>query len=249
MLPTSLEGSPVLYPGVELTAADGTHLLILLDPSRTQAHIDELLSRAEVPVSQRSTSEAQSRLNVEQLLDLFGDDALVIGAHVNGPKGLLCRLDGQARIRVLRHRGLAAVEVDPCLEIDDSWLNGSKPQIGRRHSQVWSSDAHNYSDLGRRFTWVKMTTPNLEGLRLALLDGASSLKPAKRGDSEDPNVHADLAIESITVSKGQYMGQSSPITVLFNPWLNAIIGGRGTGKSTLVDFCRKALRREIRARG
>ena len=30
----------------------------------------------------------------------------------------------------------------------------------------------------------------------------------------------------------------------FNPWLNAIIGGRGTGKSTLVDFCRRALRRD-----
>ena len=30
----------------------------------------------------------------------------------------------------------------------------------------------------------------------------------------------------------------------FNPWLNAIIGGRGTGKSTLVDFCRKVLRRD-----
>ena len=26
--------------------------------------------------------------------------------------------------------------------------------------------------------------------------------------------------------------------------MNAIIGGRGTGKSTLIDFCRKTLRRE-----
>ncbi|HED14670.1 MAG TPA: hypothetical protein ENI62_13630 [Gammaproteobacteria bacterium] len=30
----------------------------------------------------------------------------------------------------------------------------------------------------------------------------------------------------------------------FNPWLNAIIGGRGTGKSTVVEFLRIALRRE-----
>ena len=40
------------------------------------------------------------------------------------------------------------------------------------------------------------------------------------------------------------IGRSEPITVEFNPWLNAIIGGRGTGKSTLIDFCRKTLRRE-----
>ena len=29
-----------------------------------------------------------------------------------------------------------------------------------------------------------------------------------------------------------------------NPWLNAIIGGRGTGKSTLIEFLRLGLRRE-----
>ena len=110
--------------------------------------------------------------------------------------------------------------------------------------QVWSSDGHDYDQLGQRFTWVKMTCPSLEGLRLALLDGSESLKPAKQGDSDDPNAHADLAIESITVRDGKFMGRSSPMTVAFNPWLNTIIGGRGTGKSTLIDFCRKTLRRE-----
>ena len=39
------------------------------------------------------------------------------------------------------------------------------------------------------------------------------------------------------------MGRSRSFTIGFNPWFNAIIGGRGTGKSTAVEFLRIALRR------
>ena len=237
------EDVPVLFPGVELTASDGSHLLLLLDPDRGSQHVEDLLSRAKVPVDQRGQPTSRSSLNVEQILDTFGNDALVIGAHINGCAGLL-ELTGEERITVLRHPGLAAVEIKPDIESDDSWLDGSRPEIGRQIPQVWSSDGHSFNGLGQRFTWVKMTKPNLEGLRLALLDGADSLKLATRDDPGDPNVHTSLALESITVNKGKYIGREKPTVFTFSPWLNAIIGGRGTGKSTLVDFCRKTLRRE-----
>ena len=240
---SGLEGAPVLFPGVELTAGDGTHLLLLMDPDREQRHVDDLLSRMEVPADGRGQQDARSLLSVEQILDRCGHDVLVVGAHVNGPDGLL-QLEGQQRIAVLQNRGLVAVEVDPCKEIQNHWLDGSQSQIGRPISQVWSSDGHCFDELGQRFTWVKMTRPNLDGLRLALLDGTASLKPAARGAQDDPNAHTDLAVESITVNKGKFMGRSSPIEVKLSPWLNTIIGGRGTGKSTLVDLFRKTLRRE-----
>ncbi|HSL81293.1 MAG TPA: ABC transporter, partial [Thermoanaerobaculia bacterium] len=51
-------------------------------------------------------------------------------------------------------------------------------------------------------------------------------------------------VESIEVSNACYMGRSAPFELRLNPWLNAIIGGRGTGKSTLVEFARLALRRQ-----
>lgn len=238
-----LQNAPVFFPGVEFTASDGIHLLWLTDPACTQQHVEEFLARIEIPVDQRGRDIARSPLSVEQILDKCGNDSLIVGAHVNGPDGLL-QHGGQQRLAVLRHQNLAAVEVDPDKEIDEIWLDGRHPEIGRRVSQVWSSDGHDLNELGRRFTWVKMTRPNLEGLHLAFLDGASSLKPATRDDPGNPNVHASLIIESITVEKGKFIGRPSPTTVKFNPWLNAIIGGRGTGKSTLIDFCRKTLRQE-----
>ena len=235
--------APVLFPGVELTASDGTHLLLLLDPRSTQQHVEEILSRSGIHVDQRGKRDALSDLNVEQILETFGNDVLVIGAHVNGPDGLL-GLEGHQRIRVLKNKGLAAVEVDPSKASDSSWLDGSLPEIGRSISTVWSSDSHRFGKFRRRFTWVKMTKPNLEGLRLALLDGHASLKPVTSDASGNPNMVPNLAIESITIRQAKHFGRPSPVTVEFNPWLNAIIGGRGTGKSTLLDFCRQTLRRE-----
>lgn len=240
----ALNGAPILFPGAEITASDGTHLLLLLDPSCTRSHVDDFLSRIQIPVDRRGLDTARSPLSVEQILDECTDEELIVAPHVNCPKGLL-EQTGPARIAALRHPRLSAVEVVPTEDTALDWLDGSRPEVGRHLSQVWSSDGHSHSQLGRRFTWVKMTRPTLEGLRLAFLDGPGSLKPTTPEDPSDPNHHATLAIERITVKNAKYMGHVKPMDVALNPWLNAVIGGRGTGKSTLLDLCRKTLRRDV----
>ena len=245
---STLSDAPVIFPGFELTASDGSHLLLLMDPSRTQTDVDYLLSRMKIPPCRRGKQTSRTTLSVEGILNECDEDVLVLGAHVNGPDGLIVQ-GGLQRIGALNHPNLAAADVDPRKSLDARWLDGSLPQIKRRISQVWSSDGHRYKELGRRITWVKMTRPDLGGLRLALLDGAQSLQTACqgslcRGDLKNPNAVPNLAIESVKVQNAKYVGRSSPLSVSFNPWFNAIIGGRGTGKSTLIDFCRKALGRE-----
>ena len=240
---TEVDNAPVLFPGVELTATDGCHLLLISGPGAGQEAIDDLLSRADVPVGERGERTARSTLSVETILERCGDRALVIAAHVNRSAGLLEHA-GQQRLAELGNRRLAAVEIHPDHELDESWLDGSKPEIGRALSQIWASDSHSYDDLGKRYTWIKMTEPTLEGLRLALSDGSGSLSPAKREEPADCNAHAGTAIERITVYETKYIGRESPTEFRLNPWMNAIIGGRGTGKSTLLDLLRKAMRRE-----
>ena len=246
---STLPECPVVLPGVEVTANDGTHLLVVFDEHCTGRHVDEFLGLAGVPVDQRGKQVARSSLSVEQLLGLRCDRGLILGAHVNRTAGLF-EHDGQQRIAELRDARLVAVEVDPACDLDETWLDGSRREIGRVIPRIWCSDGHTLADLGRRFTWVKMTRPAIEGLRLALLDGSGSVRAADKTNPGDPNRHADYAIHSITVRQAKYMGRwkatnpPNPLTVEFNPWLNAVIGGRGTGKSTLVDLSRKAFRRD-----
>ena len=199
-------------------------------------------------MDKRGDKTARSSFSVEHILGKCPDSALIVGAHINQPGGLLYHC-GQQRIAALRHPALAAVEVVPACLIDDSWIDGSKREIGRRIPRLWNSDSHALDQFGRRFTWVKMTKPDAGGLRLALLDGDDSVRPSAAGDAVDPNLHAASAIESISVHKAKHLGRSKALTVPFNPWFNTIIGGRGTGKSTLVDFCRTALRRDVELEG
>ena len=220
---SEVDSAPVLFPGVELTTGDGSHLLLIVDPTAGQENIDDLLSRMEIPVDERGETSARTSQSVEAILDRCDDRTLVIAAHVNQTAGLL-QHTGQQRIAELRHPRLAAAEIHPDTSFDESWLDGSKAEIGREIPRIWASDSHCFDDLGTRFTWVKMTEPTLEGLRLALSDGSDSLKPARREDSENPNEHAELAIEKITVHNTKYIGRASPTEVRFNPWMNAIIG-------------------------
>ncbi len=245
-----VENAPVLFPGVELTTADRCHLLLLMDPARDGRHVEDLLSRLEVRVDDRGKSDSGSPLSAQQILERCDDHVIVIAAHVNGPRGLLTEHTGQPRNRELQHRRLAAAEVDPTRSVDRKWLDGSLPEIGRQIPELHSSDSHCLNELGRRYTWVKMTRPDLDGLRLALLDGTESLLKTTRGDALDPNEQrAAMAMEGVIIDAARHMGRPSPIRIDLNPWLNVIIGGRGTGKSTLVDFCRKTLRRDAELDG
>lgn len=250
---SQVENAPVLFPGVEITANDGCHLLVILDPEHGRDHVNDFLTRVGIEPGKRGKQEARSSQSVEDILERCDDKILILGAHVNSKEAGLLKHEDQQRIAELNHPRLAGVEVvpDQCSEDRnflapedyEPWLDGSKAEIKRKFQPVWSSDAHSLADLGRRWTWVKMTSLTLEGLRLALLDGAGSLKPSQAKD-DNHNIPPDLAIESITVNQGKFMGRPEAITIPLNPYLNTMIGGRGTGKSTIIDFCRMTLRRQ-----
>ncbi len=261
-LRTKVEGAPVLFPGVELTTENGTHLLLLADPSTGLADIDDILARVGVASASRGTPEARSPHGVLDILDKVGNKMLVVAAHVNRRRGLLRTYESGSFGKILTREALVAVEVDPdATKVDPDaaltddrtrWLDGSVAEIGRRIPQVWSSDSHRHDQLGQRFTWVKMARPTLDGLRLAFLDGDGSIRQGRSTDNPaDSPSHAPSYLHSISVCNGRYMGRGEPFEVAFSPWLTAIIGGRGTGKSTLVDFLRKTLRcdRELNAGG
>lgn len=249
-LRAEVANAPVIFPGVELTTENGTHVLLLADPESSDTDVADFLSRVNVLPADRGTKEARSRWSLTKILDELGADAVIVPAHVNKPRGLLKTYDSGSFADILRHDALAAVEVDPEGASPDRhmrWFDGSVPEIGRRIPQIWSSDSHSCGDVGRRFTWVKMTRPTLDGLRLALLDGDDSIRPGQATDdiASSPNSRVAASfLQHVSVRDAKYMGRGEPFKVHFSPWLTTIIGGRGTGKSTLVDFLRKTLRRD-----
>lgn len=231
-----------LFPGMELTVNGGAHVLIILDPQKTTSDIDMLLGTVRHPGTNSSSDACTESSFVDVAKKVTELGGIVIPAHVDDINGLFSTYSGITLKQVLNSNCISAIEL--CDE------NFCKPQLYSDNGLCWTevlgSDAHHPSGQkcpGSHFTWIKMEEPSLEGLRLALLDGSPSVK---RSDNfaGDPNDYSSLFIEEIEVSNSRYMGRGNTFKVRFNPWLNAIIGGRGTGKSTLIEFLRLALQRK-----
>ncbi len=246
-----------LFPGIEISVNGGFHLLAIFDTDKTRSDIDELIGAIEYDGSKGDSDGVTRKSAVEVVEVVLDRDGIPILAHADRPKGLLrpkCEgsretyVDANTVSQVLDTPGILGMEI-----VDANW---QKPEIYAQRKLGWAeilgSDSHHPGPPsviqfpGSHYTWVKMARPTLEGLRLALLDGEGfSTRRSDEAGSFDPFVVPGICIDSIAISEARYMGRGGrPAKLRFNPWLNAIVGGRGTGKSTVLHALRLVARRE-----
>ena len=223
-----------LFPGVEISANGGVHILAIFDPEKTGSDIDTLLGAVGYQGT-KGKSDGVTKKSLTEIVDLIVQgEGIAIPAHVNKAKGLFGAVEGQSLVQILKNRNIHAMEL-----CDREF---SKPELYKTNKTDWTevcgSDFHGESS--NAFTWVKMGKPSIEGLRLALIDGAASVN---LDTDAEPNRHAEYVIEEIIVKGAKYMGRPEALECSFSPFLNSIIGGRGSGKSSLMEFIRLAVRR------
>jgi ABC-type lipoprotein export system ATPase subunit/histidinol phosphatase-like PHP family hydrolase len=230
-------GAVTLFPGMELSCNGGVHLKVILDPTKGTSDIDAI--RGSVGYSGTpGDSDGVTSHSVEQVIRAIQSaGGVACAAHVDQPKGLLISLSDHNTLQTI-FKLLDAVEViDPaasCLQTHTAALADMAFVLG--------SDSHQPNDIGRGFTWVKMSTPSIEGLKLALLDPESAVRRSDQC-ANYPQQLGHPKIKSITVEKLR-LRQKDPLTIHFNPSYNALIGGRGSGKSTILECLRLGLARE-----
>lgn len=240
-----------LFPGVEISVNGGVHVSALFDPSVSGEKITALLGAVGFAGTFGRSDEVTTKSSTEVVAEIVRAGGVAIPAHVDENNGLLATFSGTTLKQAIQCAEVVAMEV-----VDPAW---TKPALYTDTKTAWTevlgSDSHHPAGNagqkypGSRFTWVKMSRPSIEGLRLALLDGSLSVKRSDE-TSDDPNDHGALVIENVEIAEARYIGRSSSgdrsrsFKVALNPWLNAVIGGRGTGKSTVVEFVRAVLVRE-----
>jgi ABC-type lipoprotein export system ATPase subunit len=128
-------------------------------------------------------------------------------------------------------------------------LSNPKGEFGDRVPPWFSSgDTRTLDDVGKRACYLKTgPEPTLESLRQAFLmsetrvrlrgEMRSRWKQAKHVKFLDAPQPSCERIVSIEVAGGFHDG----LNIDFGPGLNAVIGGKGTGKSTLIEMLRYCL--------
>lgn len=251
--------SLAIFPGFEVDI--GYHVLCLFQPAKKQRDIQRLnmiLSKLGLAEHERFRAGAPMQLrrdgrtvSLRELIEIVQHhDGIVIAAHADQADGILSSANNIADFQIPQ---LLAVEVTtyPMPPKIRSILDGSNRDWSRRGRQpayVQSSDAKSLSvdengqplanSLGYRSTWVKASKPSIAALRQAFLDGPSRLRiqEARPSDEQTHPRIVFLKCRGLTFLADQ--------EVYFSPNLNTIIGGRGTGKSTLMELLRFAFARD-----
>lgn len=246
-----------IFPGVEISVSGGFHLLALFDPSATTRTITDLLAAIRYQGTD-GDSDGVTRegpeIVVQAVLDAQG---IPIPAHADrtgeSGKGLLALRDGSvASPRLDANTILGVLENEHLLAVEWEDLSRQAPECARKRvdqfARILGSDCHSFQGNGipgSRYTWAKMASPTLEGLRLALLDGNGvSIRRSDDPAPFDPFRTPAHMIRAIEIERAQVMGRGQAAQIALSPYFNAIVGGRGTGKSTVVHALRLATRRE-----
>lgn len=238
-----------IFPGLEITTTECTHILAIFDPKTEKAWIDGILcgqfkiSNQAVPNAERIIGKGLE--DVVKIIQDFG--GLAISAHTEKSKGILEHSIVNGKIK-FNHSSrtlnptISMLNAIECHNINNAIYTtpNSFSDILEAKIMVSGSDAHNTQSIGNRYTWVRMSVPTIEGLRLALLDKEAIVLSDKSKDYPQPDPQLwirSLKIENLHLCRGKGLDFD------FNPAYTSIIGGRGAGKSTLLECLRLALGR------
>jgi hypothetical protein len=250
-----------VFPGFEPSfndGAEGIHLIFLFDPEIGRSDylaaftqvmaINTAYSGHSLQMSSHPMEKAISNIEIFHERQKHHWDYLCLAPHAFGRKGLF-KLKGQVLEHFPRHKEIRGLELkDDHLPEDaytgKNWLEGSMKEL--HYTFYHASDAYRVTDIGKRFTMIKLAIPKIEALRQAFLSSDSRTQIAYqkdmsgalvvRGDLQKPLAEDRPWLRKVTVSGGTSFFKEQ--TFNLNPDFNCIIGGRMSGKSVLLDGLR-----------
>lgn len=231
-----------VFPGFEAVTKDGVHFICLLDPGSAMTLIQAKIS--DCGIHDESEPSPIGKYDASEFLEECRNwRAACIAAHATSGGGLLTTLSGQARVNAWKHPELLACSLPGPVPTTPAPLARIIENVDAAHKRprriavVNSQDISDPADLRKpgAVTWIKMSEPTAEGLRQSFLDPESRVRLTSDQVPEEHAVFVAMAWE------GGFLDGCSPH---FNENLNVLIGGRGAGKSSVVESLRYVLHQE-----
>lgn len=235
----------LVVPAVELSTMQGHLLCYLPDFQRLHQFMSQLGVRDSGLPTSRVENSMLDCLTRLQPLGGFG-----VLAHIDGPKGLETEMPGAPphKSDIINHAALLGIELKNASSTISYGVNDPdavRKGLGRARevahegaiadlARVLNSDSHTLGALGRnaagatRVTRYKMQTLGFEALKHAMRENDSRVR------LEDELPRSVPIVTGIKFQGGFLKDQA----IHFSPNLTCIIGGRGTGKSTMFEGVR-----------
>ncbi|MCX8281779.1 AAA family ATPase [Phyllobacterium sp. 0TCS1.6C] len=233
-----------LFPGMELTATGGKQCLILFDADLSEDWWKQAQGKLSIAYAALDEKAARSPA-LTQLAYSYADIADELDT-VPGLKGKFIVLPNVSQGNshtVLVDKAHADFRKMACvggyLDNGQTIATMGSKNIKRLSGEdpVWStrrvyplptsdSRSHDFAALGTNDTWIKLAEPTAEAIRQAFLGHHSRIRIMP------PQLPA-LVVSSIDFEGSSILSDTS---LSLSPEFNAIIGGRGSGKSSFLEY-------------
>lgn len=238
LIKAAREAGIFVFGGFEASSKDGIHFLCLYDPDKDNS-LERFIGQFDVH-DHNALSPNGDKDCLELLECVRKQSGIAIAAHVAADNGLLATLEGQPRMRVWKSPDLLACalpgaisdapqSVRTILENKDTQHRRERPVAIINASDVNGPDALAQP---RSSCLIKMSAMSVEGLRQAFLDPDSRIR---LNSDPAPEPHTEF------VAMAWEGGFLDGTRLHFNGNLNVLVGGRGTGKSTVIESLRYVL--------
>ena len=222
----------IIFPAVEINVMGNIHLLAIFNIDEEIRNLERIFGQLDYDKTMLSTKKSMP----EVMEIIIKNKGIAIPAHVDCLSGLFEKNSASEIKGVLNVDELLAFEVIGS-EINNQIFKESKRKI----SYVVGSDSHCINTIGSRYTWVKMGKPSIEAMRLALFDNIDGVLRSDYFEGNPNDLKNRMFLKYIEIKQAKYAGRRAPLHIDFSPWMTSIIGGRGTGKSSIIQFVRLML--------
>lgn len=232
------------FPAMELTASGGKQCLIIFDADLSEEWREQAQGKLAIvyakldklsAVGPRVTQLTCAYPDIAKLLDELEDlrgRYIVLPNVSQGNNHTVLTDAGHADFRRMPYVGGYLDQgqtIDTLRPKNRTRLSGTDRTWSLREVYpLPTSDSRSadFSSLGHNNTWIKLAEPTAEAIRQAFLGHRSRIR------IESPNVPS-LVVAGVEI-EGSTILQSTALTV--SPEFNAVIGGRGSGKSSFLEY-------------
>lgn len=233
-----------LLPGMELTCRGGVQCLIIFDADLTEEWRNAAQGRLGIVVAELN-DKARQAPRVTQLDYAYPEiaDKLDSVPQLKGRYIVLPNVSQGGQHTVLRDGAHADFRRMPYIGgyLDTGQTINTIQGTNRRRlsgrDAMWgsrfvyplpTSDARSadYAKLGNNQCWIKLAAPTAEAIRQAFLGHQSRIAVVR------PAI-TTLAVKSVTIEGSSILADGK---LMISPELNSFIGGRGSGKSTVLEY-------------
>ncbi|WP_051483950.1 TrlF family AAA-like ATPase [Campylobacter ureolyticus] len=226
----------LVFPGFEISTAEKIHIVCLFSPETDANELNRILGQLGMPEIKNGTEKSNLSC-VDIAKKIAENDGFWYAAHITSDNGIL-KL-GQLQ-HVWTNELLVAAQIPDSEEkIDPNYKNiikNKEPQYKRKNvvAYINAKDICDPMDLKLETatSLIKMSELNFDSFKSAFTDPTSRIKLNSSIKTTYKSYISQICV------KGGYL---DGLELYFSYELNTIIGGRGTGKSTLITFIRYVL--------